>query len=72
MSNETLKLALAATDKILANLRDSDFVSMHGHSPVDTLISYRLDIAGDIFESFVGRPMNEAETTAAINEECPS
>ena len=55
------KLSVEATEFILGNLAESDFVSNAGFNALKELGEYALDIATDIATIFDGRKPNNTE-----------
>lgn len=61
--NETgiMMNAVRATNRLLGNLAESDFVTHSGSHAINEIRNYREDIAVDIFSTFVGREAFEEE-----------
>lgn len=64
--DNNLKLAAMAVDKLLGNLAESDFVDAAGAAALRELRMYRLDMICDVFRTFAGRAVTEAEITAIV------
>ena len=61
--NETgiMMNAVNATNRVLGNLAESDFVTHSGSHAINELRKYREDMAIDIFSTLIGREAAEEE-----------
>lgn len=66
MNNNVYQLAIDATERVLDNLAQSDFVTHCGAHGIVELRKYGADIAADIYAVFAGEPTNQQQREMLI------